>query len=97
MTWRLSWAGVEWDGPARDREVVPREAGRWARWPSDRREVAVRVLLRDWGPGRLLPRSRERDVRGRLHPLILVRTVYFLHSVILMLVFFSFYTQKNLF
>ena len=39
--------GVQWYGPARDREMVPREAGRRAGRAADSRAVTVRVLPGD--------------------------------------------------
>lgn len=41
-------SGIQWHGSACDREVVPREARRWAGRPADCREVTVRVLHGHW-------------------------------------------------
>lgn len=65
-------AGQRQHRAALQREVVPWEArGRPGR-AAHCRAPAHRVLHRDRGPRRLLPRARERDLRGRLHALLLV-------------------------
>lgn len=65
-------SGWERHGSAREREMVPREAGRGPGWASDRGASPLGVLPGDRRAGRIVPGAGERDVCGRLHFIVLV-------------------------